>query len=77
MLRAIWEAASSLFTFARVTLFRGDEDLAVSSSVGGATDMPGTMAGGTDNLLLSLPKDILKNYLFWVRICSTLFMSNK
>jgi len=26
--------------------------------VGGSTDMPGTTAGGIDNLLLSLPTDI-------------------
>jgi len=43
-----------------VTLFRGDKDLAVSSGVGRATDMPGTTAGGIDNLLLSLPTDIKK-----------------
>jgi len=58
LLRAIWEGVSVILTFARVTLFRGDEDLAVSSGVGGSTDMPGTTAGGIDNLLLSLPTDI-------------------
>jgi len=58
LLRAIWEGVSAILTFARVTLFRGDEVLAVSSGVGGSTDMPGTTAGGIDNLLLSLPTDI-------------------
>jgi len=57
LLRAIWEDVSAILTFARVTLFRGDEVLAVSSGVGGSTDMPGTTAGGIDNLL-SLPTDI-------------------
>jgi len=58
LLRAIWEGVSAILTFARVTLFRGDEVLAVSSGVGGSTDMPGTTAGGIDNLLLSLPADL-------------------
>jgi len=57
-LRAICEGVSAILTFARVTLFRDEEDLAVSSGVGGSTDMPGTTAGGIDNLLLSLPTDI-------------------
>jgi len=60
LLRAIWEGFSSIFTLARVTLFRGDVDLAVSSGVGRSTDMPGTTAGGINNLLLSLPTDIKK-----------------
>jgi len=34
-------AVSAILTFARVTLFRGDEDLAVSSGVSGSTDMSG------------------------------------
>jgi len=59
-LRAICEGVSAILTFARVTLFRDEEDLAVSSGVGGSTDMPGTTAGGIDNLLLSLPTDIEK-----------------
>jgi len=58
LFRAIWEADSAILTIARVTLFRGDEDLAVSSGVGGSTDVRGTTAGGIDNFLLSLPKDI-------------------
>jgi len=58
LLRAIWEGVNAVLTFARVTLFRGEEDLAVSLGVGGSTDMPGTTAGGIDNLLLSLPTDI-------------------
>jgi len=48
-------------TFAWVTFFRGDEDLAFSSGVGGSTNMPGTIEGAIDNLLLDL---------FWVRILS-------
>jgi len=47
-----------------VTLFRSEEDLAVSSGVGGSTDMLGTKAGGIDNLLLSLPTDIKKKTFF-------------
>jgi len=58
LFRAIWEGVSAILTFARMTLFRGDEVLAVCSGVGGSTDMPGTTAGGIDNLLLSLPADI-------------------
>jgi len=54
LFRTIWEAVSAILTFAWVTFFRGDEDLAFSSGVGGSTDMPGTTAGGIDNLLLSL-----------------------
>jgi len=42
LLRAIWEGASAILKFARVTLFRGDEVLALISGVGGSTDMPGT-----------------------------------
>jgi len=48
LLRAIWEGVSAILTFARVTLFRGDEVLAFSSGVGGSTDMPGTTAGGIE-----------------------------
>jgi len=58
LLRAIWEAVSAILTFAQVTLFRGDEDVAVSSGMRGSTDMPGTTARGINNLLLSLPTDI-------------------
>jgi len=58
LFRAIWEAVSGILTFERLTLFRGDEDLAVSSGVVGYTDMPGTTAGGIDHLLLSLPTDM-------------------
>jgi len=47
--------------------FKGDGEelplcsVCVSSGAGGSTDMPGTTAGGIDNLLLSLPTDLLKN----------------
>jgi len=41
-----------------VTLFQGVKDLLLSSGVGGSTKMPGITAGGIDNLLLSLPRDM-------------------
>jgi len=58
LFRANWEAVRAILTFARVTFFRGDEHLVFSSCMAGSSDMPGTIAGRKDNLLLSLPRDI-------------------
>jgi len=54
LFRANWEAVRAILTFARVTFFRGDEHLVFSSCMAGSSDMPGTIAGRKDNLLLSL-----------------------
>jgi len=75
LFRAIRKAVNAILTFARVTAFRGDEDLPVSSGVDGSTDMPGTTAGGIDILLLSLPTNMQVD-TFWVRICS-LYLNRK
>jgi len=56
LLSAISEAITAIFVFAHVLHFRGDEDLLLILGVGGSTKMPGITAGGTDNLLLSLPR---------------------
>jgi len=75
LFRAVWEAASVILKFARVTHFRGDEDLAFTSGVGGSMDLPGTTAGGIDNMLLSLPTEMPKIDLFLFTKCLLLFMS--